>query len=243
LIVLFTDFGLQGPYVGQLQAVLWGVAPAVPVVNLFADAPMQRPQEAAYLLAAYATGFASDSVFLCVVDPGVGSDRPPVAARLDGRWFVGPGNGLFEPLRRRATVAEEFRILRVPADASASFHGRDVFAPVAGRLAAGQAAEQAGLAAAPLPRFTDWPDDLARVIYIDHYGNAMTGLRASRLAPSSQVEVGGRRLRRARTFSDVPPGEAFWYENANGLVEVAVNQGRAAAALALDIGAPVKVVD
>ncbi|MGB8275192.1 MAG: SAM hydroxide adenosyltransferase, partial [Alphaproteobacteria bacterium] len=87
----------------------------------------------------------------------------------------------------------------------------------------------------------EWPDDLARIVYIDHFGNAMTGLRAATLAPGATLEVQGRSLERARTFSDVPPGTAFWYENANGLAEIAVAEGRAGESLGLRVGTPVEV--
>lgn len=241
MIVLFTDFGLEGPYVGQVKAVLWREAPGVPVIDLFADAPAHRPREAAYLLAAYVDAFPSAAVFLCVVDPGVGGARPAVAAEIDGRWFVGPGNGLFEPLARRAASLRGFAIQPPERPISASFHGRDLFAPVAGRLARGLDPAAAGLRAAPLPRFPDWPDDLAAVTYVDRFGNLVTGLRASRLPADAELELAGRRLARARTFADVPEGAAFWYENANGLAEVAVNQGRADTAFGAGIGAPLSV--
>ena len=96
MIVVFTDFGLQGPYTGQMKAVLHQLAPAVPVIDLFADAPIGNPKASAYLLAAYAQWFVAGTVFLCVVDPGVGGTRPPIILEADGRWYVGPGNGLFE---------------------------------------------------------------------------------------------------------------------------------------------------
>ena len=102
MIVLVTDFGLSGPYTGQVKAVLWREAPTCPVIDLFADAPMWDPQAAAYLLAAYVQMFPKDTVFLCVIDPGVGGERLPVVVRADGRWFVGPDNGLFELVMRRA---------------------------------------------------------------------------------------------------------------------------------------------
>ena len=136
MIVLFTDFGVEGPYLGQVKAVLWQHAPMVPVIDLFADAPAQRPRESAYLLAAYAGAFPPGCVFLGVVDPGVGGERRAVAARVDGRWLVGPDNGLFELMLRRGDAAEQFVIAPPSAGVSASFHGRDVFAPIAGRLAA-----------------------------------------------------------------------------------------------------------
>ena len=91
-------------------------------------------------------------------------------------------------------------------------------------------------------RRADWPDDLCEIVYVDHYGNAMTGLRAAMLPPGARLTAAGRVLDRARTFSDLPPGAAFWYENSNGLAELAVNQGRADRDLGLAIGSPVEIV-
>ena len=95
MIALFTDFGLHGPYTGQMKAALHQMAPGTPVIDLFADAPVGNPRASAYLLAVYAAWFPAGTVFLCVVDPGVGGARPPVILEADGRWYVGPGNGLF----------------------------------------------------------------------------------------------------------------------------------------------------
>ena len=91
-------------------------------------------------------------------------------------------------------------------------------------------------------RRADWPDDLCEIVYVDQFGNAMTGLRAAMLPPNARLTVAGRVLERARTFSDLPPGAAFWYENSNGLAEIAVNQGRADRELGLVIGIPVEIV-
>jgi S-adenosylmethionine hydrolase len=91
-------------------------------------------------------------------------------------------------------------------------------------------------------RQTDWPDDLCEVVYIDHFGNAMTGLRAVMLPHDARLVAIGRAMERSRTFSDRPPGTAFWYENSNGLVEIAVNQGRADRELGLTIGIPIEIV-
>ena len=237
MIVLFTDFGPAGPYVGQMKAVLARHAPGVPVIDLLSDAPAGEPQAAAYLLAALAPDFPADAVFLAVVDPGVGSERAAIVVEADGRRFVGPDNGLFEIVLRRAGVRRAWRITRQPQRLSASFHGRDLFAPVAAMIARGDPVPGEPIAEAMVRR-PGWPDDLARVVYIDHFGNAMTGLRASTIPQGATLDVAGRRLARARTFADVAPGTAFWYENANGLAEIAVNRGRADA-LGIAVGAPV----
>jgi S-adenosyl-L-methionine hydrolase (adenosine-forming) len=236
MIVLCTDFGLGGPYLGQVKAVLARAAPAVPVIDLFADLPAFEPRLAAYLLAAYGKWFEAGDVILAVVDPGVGGPRGALAVEADGRWFVGPDNGLFELVLRRAGRARCRAIAWRPLALSATFHGRDLFAPVAARLALREAPPGPECTAA---RHPEWPDDLAAIVYVDHYGNAMTGLRAARLAGGTELEVAGRRIARARTFADVPAGAPLWYENANGLAEIALNGGSAAARFGLTPGSPV----
>jgi S-adenosylmethionine hydrolase len=241
MIVLFTDFGLSGPYVGQMKAVLYRQAPGVAVVDLFSDAPTHNPRAAAYLLAAYAGEFPEGSVFLSVVDPGVGGARRPLVVQADGRWFVGPDNGLFAITARRARTLACWAITWQPERLSASFHGRDLFAPVAARIAAGHPVPGEPVPCEACGR-PDWLEDLAEVVYIDNFGNAVIGLRASTVSPDTVLSVGGVRLNRARTFSDVPEGKAFWYENANGLVELAVNRGRANEVLRLQPGDPVALL-
>jgi hypothetical protein len=241
MIVLFTDFGLSGPYTGQVIAVLHRDAPGVPVVSLFADAPSGRPRPAAYLLAAYGAWFPPGTVLLCVVDPGVGSERRAVVVEADGRFYVGPDNGLFDLVIRRAGQARLWEITWRPGPLSASFHGRDLFAPAGARLARGEPPSAFATPAEDRATERGWPDDLAEIVYIDHYGNAITGLRGSVAPPAARLVAGGRRLRPAATFSAVPPGEAFWYVNSNGLAEIAVNGGRADLALGLEIGSAVVV--
>ncbi len=241
MIVLFTDFGLTGPYVGELKAVLSRLAPEVPVIDLMADAPSRDPRRAAYLLAALVAGFPPPVTFLAVVDPGVGGDRPPVVARADGRRLVGPGNGLFELVLRRAARADWQEIAWRPvgpAGLSPSFHGRDLFAPVAAGLARNRV-PACGATRPAAARRPDWPDDLAEVIYVDGFGNAVSGLRAAGLCAGVTLLVADRPLARARTFSDVSAGTAFWYENSSGLAEIAVNGGRADQALGLTVGSPI----
>ena len=241
MIVLFTDFGLHGPYTGQMKAVLHREAPGIPVIDLFADAPAGNPKASAYLLAAYAAWFPAGTHFLCVVDPGVGGSRPPIVIEADGRWYVGPGNGLFELVQRRARELRRWDIAWRPERLSASFHGRDLFAPLAARLARGEA-PPGPPRADDTDRRADWPDDLAEIVYLDHFGNAMTGLRAAALPPEARLAAAGQVVERATTFGDRPPGAALWYENANGLAEIAVNQGRADRVLGLGIGSPLDVL-
>src|SRR6185437_8368793 len=206
MIVLFTDFGLHGPYTGQMKAVLDQMAPGIPSIDLFADAPVGDPKASAYLLAAYAAWFPAGTVFLCVIDPGVGGTRPAIILEADGRWCVGPGNGLFELVQRRATETHSWDIDWEPERLSASFHGRDLFAPVAAMLARGE----------PPPgqprkdsadRRADWPDDLCEIVYVDHFGNAMTGLsrRVGYWSAWGPSAIGSRaRLSGMRIRTDLP---------------------------------------
>ena len=241
VIVLFTDFGLEGPYTGQVKTVLHQIAPGVPVIDLFADLPPAKPEPAAYLLAAYGGWFPAGTVILAVVDPGVGGDRAAVVVEADSRWYVGPDNGLLELVTRRADYARSWEISAGPEAISASFHGRDLFAPVAGLLARGDS--PAGrLRPTEVSRRPDWPDDLPEIVYIDRFGNAMTGLRAALIPNGARLAAAGRVLARQRAFSDVPAGEAFWYENSNGLAEIAVNAGRSDAALGLAVGSLVAIL-
>lgn len=177
---------------------------------------------------------------MCVVDPGVGSARPAVVLHLDGDWYVGPDNGLFALLWRRARSRECQVIDWRPAELSASFHGRDLFAPVAAMLATGTppAMHAAGLG----DTGADWPDDLPEVVYIDHYGNVISGMRAASVDCRSILQLGEQRIAHAGTFSDMGPGEAFWYENSNGLVEIAANRGNASQQLRLHHGDEFAVV-
>jgi S-adenosyl-L-methionine hydrolase (adenosine-forming) len=241
MIVLFTDFGLHGPYTGQMKAVLHQMVPGTSIVDLFTDAPVGNPKASAYLLAAYAPWFPAGTVFLCVVDPGVGGARPPIIVEADGRWYVGPGNGLFELVQRRAGETRGWHIEWKPERLSASFHGRDLFAPVAAMLA-GREPPPGRPCQDDTHRRSAWPDDLCEIVYVDHFGNAMTGVRAAMLPSDARLAAAGRVLERARTFSDLPPGVAFWYENSNGLAEIAVNLGRADLDLGLTIGSPVEIL-
>lgn len=242
MIALFTDFGLEGPYLGQVQAVLHARAPGVPVVNLMADLPAFAVEPAAYLLPAFTAPLPCGAVVLAVVDPGVGTARPGVVVRTERLWFVGPGNGLLDVVCARAVQVRMWRLPDPSAEASASFHGRDVFAPVAAQIAVAGGWERGERMALDRARLDALPREYQAVAYIDRYGNAMTGVRVAGLPPGSEVEVAGLRLSRARTFGDVAVGAPFWYENSSGLVEIAVREGSAARVLNLQVGTPVHIV-
>lgn len=251
MIVLFTDFGLEGPYVGQVKAVLHSASPETMVIDLFSDAPAHDPKASSYLLGTYGDRFPDGSVFLAVVDPGVGGERRALVVRTTRHWYVGPDNGLAEILIRRAGGASVsdvtvWEIIWKPESCSASFHGRDIFAPVAARLARGEKPdadkENFRQLESTLIRRPDWPDDLSEIVYIDRFGNAMTGIRGGSLERGQTLAVDGNPLIRVETFTDVSPGDMFCYENANGLMEIAVNQGRADQILGLRIGGRISIM-
>ena len=235
MIAIFTDFGVHGPYLGQMRAVLLSQAPAVPVVDAFPDLPPFRVQSAAYLLPAYSQYLPDNSVCVCVVDPGVGTNRRALVVRADSRWYVGPDNGLFSILIRRATEVQAFEITWRPEHLSKSFHGRDLFAPVAAAIARGQqlSAEQIDATQLLMPA---WPDELMQVVYIDSYGNAITGLRSSAVRRDAILCAGGRRCEFRPTFGEAEAATPFWYENSNGLLEIALSNGHAAATMRLRVG-------
>ncbi len=237
MIALFTDFGWSGPYVGQMHAVLARDGVTDPVIDLMHDAPSFDPLASGHLLAALAPSMPTGTIFVGVIDPGVGTARDPVVVEADGQWFVGPRNGLFDVVSARARDTRWWRITRAPEGRSTTFHGRDLFAPVAALIARGDEVPGRSL---PL---TEYPDDTGAecdaIIYIDAFGNAVTGLRPpkSRIVPV--LNVAGRCLSRRRTFADAAPGEALWLINSMGLVEIGVNRGSAATTLDLAVGTAV----
>jgi hypothetical protein len=242
MIVLFTDFGADDIYVAQVKAVLVQQAPpGTPIHDLLHSVPNFDARAGAHLLAALQAWFPAGSVFLAVIDPGVGSTRDAIVLEADGKAYVGPDNGLLSVVAARAVKVRSWRIVWRPHAPSASFHGRDLFAPVAAWIAAGNVAKDK-LEETPGLNVQFGPDDLVEVIYIDHYGNALTGLRAGNVARSARIEAGGGQLTYARVFADAPAGNGFWYENSVGLVEIAINGGSAAESLGIHIGDPVRVV-
>lgn len=235
LLVLFTDYGWHDPYVGQIKAVMAQEAPGIAVIDLLHAVPDYNPHAGAQLLAGLATSFPVGSVFFCVVDPGVGGVREALVVEADGRWFVGPDNGLLSIVAARARQHRSWHIHWRPQGLSDTFHGRDLFAPIAAWIAVGQfPADKLSLISEPNIQFD--ASDLPRVLYIDHFGNAWTGIRGGLADAASRLEVKGKILPWRRVFSEAGKGELFWYQNSAGLIEIAANRANAAAFLDLKVG-------
>lgn len=233
-IALITDFG-EGPYVGQLRLLLAALAENVPVVTLISDLVPFRSDLAGFLLPGLMQRMPSATLYLCVVDPGVGGARDVLAARVGDDWLIGPDNGLLVPCLRASESADVFRVRWRPPALSDSFHGRDLFAPLAARIIQGELPDSY-----PVQMMTlvgaDWPLALAKVCYVDVYGNLISGVPADEVATNKVFRIGHHQVCFARTFCTVPAGTAFWYRNAFGLLEIAVNQGRADRMLKLVVG-------
>lgn len=236
MILLYTDFGWQGPYVGEMHAAIRSRLPAAPIVDLMHDAPAFDPISAGILLAALSRQWREPVVVVAVVDPGVGTPRLPLAVRVGPHWLVGPDNGLLLPTADRLSAryeveAEWYVIEWRPDDLSASFHGRDLFSPVAVRVWQGDTSALSPLSKAP----TGEPliAGIGKIIYADRYGNLVTGIPA---AAGGRVTAGHQQFGPVHTFADAAPGQAFWYNNSMGLIEIAVNQGSARDILGLSPG-------
>ena len=231
-IFLFTDFGYAGPYVGQMTAAILARRPGATVINLMHDAPRMRPDLAAYLLGACCRVLPQGSIVVAVVDPGVGGERAALLVETAGLTLVGPDNGL---LSRLSGIQRVHRIDWRPGVLSASFHGRDLFAPAAAMIAAGEDLQRTALPVADMLG-ADWSAELAQLVYVDGFGNLMTGLLGENLLKNSLVRVPGREIRYAETFCRVAPGELFWYVNSLGLAEIAAREASAADLLPLALG-------
>ncbi|MBI1808557.1 MAG: SAM-dependent chlorinase/fluorinase [Gemmatimonadetes bacterium] len=239
-ITLLTDFGTADGYVAELKGVLVSLAPEARLVDATHEIPPQDVESARLTLARYWRRFPAGTVHLAVVDPGVGSARAALAVESDGRFLVGPDNGLLSP----ALLIPGVRVVQLPMPSSASrtFHGRDVFAPAAAALATGSSLAELGSPFdGPVVRRTapvrQRPDGSAEgeVLAVDRFGNAITNL----IARSGTYEVGGRYVRLVRAYADATDGEPVALAGSSGLVEIAVRDGNAAARLALTRGMPV----
>jgi len=241
LITLLTDFGTADGYVGEVKGVLASLAPGAAIVDVAHDVVPHDVDGARLALARYWRRFPLGTVHLVVVDPGVGSTRGAIAASCEGQFFVGPDNGVLSP----ALLHGDARCvsLAIPSGASATFHGRDVFAPAAAQLAQGASLESLGdVAESPVIRRT--PEATRRadgavqgeVITVDRFGNAVTNLLAMR---GGQVRVNGLTLALRRTYADAAEGEPLALVGSSGLVEIALRDGSASEKLGLKRGSEV----
>jgi S-adenosylmethionine hydrolase len=241
IITLLTDFGTADGYVGEMKGVLLTGAPEATLVDITHEIPAQDVETARLTLARVWRRFPPGTVHLVVVDPGVGTDRAALAVASDDRFFVGPDNGVLSP----ALLIAEARVvaLETPSNASATFHGRDVFAPAAARLASGVAIETLGspvtqprIRRTAEPRRTGDGALLGEVISIDRFGNAITNLVGLR---TGTVEAAGLSLPLRRTYGEAPVGAPVAIVGSSGLIELAVRDGNAARALHLTRGTAV----
>ncbi|MEX2540481.1 MAG: SAM-dependent chlorinase/fluorinase [Trueperaceae bacterium] len=255
-MALLTDFGTADIYVGVMKGVVAEIAPGAAVTDLSHEIPAQDVRAAASALLFSYRYFPAGTVFCCVVDPGVGTARRAVAVELgrpagdraairrDSVTVVCPDNGLLTPLLEQGAGATRAVVLDDPAyhlaRASATFHGRDIFAPVAAHLAAGveltdlgSTCDPDGLARLPWPRpQSDGDGWTAEVIHVDRFGNLITNLPGTDLAKpfdTWRVTLGERSVTGVRaTFGEVAVGEPVAYVGSSGYLEVAVRQGSAA---------------
>jgi S-adenosylmethionine hydrolase len=246
-ITFLSDYGLADDFVGVCHGVIAGICPEATVIDLTHGISRGDVRAGALILSG-GLRYLPRGVHLAVVDPGVGSERRGVALRLaDGRLLVGPDNGLLSlAADAGGGVVEAVDIGASPfalQPVSATFHGRDIFAPVAARLAGGAALADAGAPVDPgalvtleLPRAHVVDGFLvAHVVYVDRFGNVQLDVEEPEFEPGRAFEVAGERARYLRTFADAGTGELFLYEDSSRRLAVAVNRGDAAARLGVAV--------
>jgi S-adenosyl-L-methionine hydrolase (adenosine-forming) len=257
VIALLTDFGLRDHYVGAMKGAILAVCPEATLVDVTHEVPVHDVEAGALALDASYRHFPPGTVFVAVVDPGVGSERRPLASAAGGWLFVGPDNGLFTYVLEahpgaRVHLLANTALFRQPV--SAVFHGRDLFGPVAGRLACGLALEKVGPPLMDPVRLEQPPKSRTdegwegAVLRPDRFGNLTTNLLEADLATLAggtleglEVRLGADTLPIVRTYSDVAPGRACALVGSSGRLEIAVRLGRADALPGAAKGAPVLV--
>jgi S-adenosyl-L-methionine hydrolase (adenosine-forming) len=249
-VTLLTDFGTADGYVAALKGVIAAVAPGVLIDDAAHDIPPGDVDAAAWALAGYWRLFPPRTVHVVVVDPGVGTERRALAVLVRDRYLVGPDNGVFsrvldeEPAS--AIVAIENPSFQRDV-VSATFHGRDIFAPAAAHLARGAIIDELGPAVAEPVRLTlpaprrDGGRVHGEVVHADRFGNLITNIGAELLPPGARVVVAGRECGVAPTYAAAEPGELVAVVGSRGVLEVSVRDGSAVALLGQGRGAPVVV--
>jgi S-adenosylmethionine hydrolase len=248
IITLLTDFGTRDGYVGVMKGTIAQIAPDAQVIDLTHQIPPQDVGAARFALLSSAPYFPDGTIHVAVVDPGVGTARRAIAIGSDRAYWVGPDNGIFSggvPPEAGVTVVELQNpdYWRTPHP-SATFHGRDIFAPVAAHLARGvnlralgpeiDPADRVTLPiAAPQRRGEYW---VGCIQAIDHFGNGVTNLPGSAVGASEQVQVGSVQLPVRPTYGAGAPGQPLALVGSHGWVEIAVNGGSAQAVLGFQVG-------
>lgn len=245
-----TDFGLDDPYVGQMKAVLLRMAPAAPLFDLTHGVAPQRLEQAAFFLNASLPHLPDACVVLCVVDPGVGAERRIVCLQAEDRRILAPDNGLLSLVLDQVHICAAHDLTPTQGQqhgASNTFHGRDIFAPLAARLATGVSPHDLGPEMQPerLIRLqTARPREengrlVTHVLSVDRFGNAILDLPAAIWAPrltDRSLRVAGHPLRLVTTYADLDKGAVGILEGSQGMLELAANQASAARRLRLGIG-------
>ncbi len=238
VFVLLTDFGLASPYVGQLHAVLLSGCRDAAIIDLSHEVSPHQVAEAAFFLAASLPYLPVSSIVLAVVDPGVGTDRDLVLLETPSCTILAPDNGLLAPI---AHQGRPWR-LTIPNQASATFHGRDVLAPAAVRLAQGVPAstiatpwDKRPLSPLPAPTPPANGTPIAQVVHVDRFGNVLLQLPANQELPAA-MNVAGHHARLVRTYGDLAPGELGVLRGSQGVWELALCEASAAAFLGLRVG-------
>jgi S-adenosylmethionine hydrolase len=246
LITLLTDFGTADSYVAEMKATILRVTPDATMVDITHSVPPGDVRSAAYLLGRVWYRFPPGTVHLAVVDPGVGTERDALALSTGGHSFVGPDNGLMTPALRSGEV--EVVSLPVPASAAPTFHGRDVFAPVAAALAGGTPLARVGepfrgvpqLLAYTVPHY-EGKSVVGEIVYVDRFGTLVTNLTTEVVPPYAVLEVEGLDIGPLRrTYGDVPTGGLLAYVGSDGAVEIAVRDGSAARRLGMGVGSRIR---
>ncbi len=257
IVTLTTDFGLKDGNVGVMKGVIWGIAPDAQIADISHTISPQNIREGALILARSIYYYPSGSIHVAVVDPGVGTQRRPIAARLGAQRFVGPDNGLITLLLERAEQ-ELWPVEIVHLDKSQYwlpevshvFHGRDIFAPAAGYLAAGVSLEMLGSqiddpVRLQLPEPSRTESGLrGEVIHIDHFGNISTNIRFEHLGEglNATVRLGGAEVHGVvKTFGERQEGELISLYGSTGSLLVAVVNGSASQRLNTKVGDEVEV--
>jgi hypothetical protein len=256
LITLLTDFGTRDAYVGAIKGAILSLNPEAVLVDLSHEVPPQDIRAGALILAAAAPYFPPGAIHLAVVDPGVGSGRRALAARCRGQFWVGPDNGLFHLIFHQASpltmVSLENPIYFRP-QVAATFHGRDIFAPVAAHLSLGVDLSSLGPQISdPVPLKMPEPHIDAEairgeIIYLDQFGNLVSNIPAGVVTAwlgeqEANLEIGPVKIRGlARTYTDVPPGEFLALVGSHGFLEIACTMDNAARRLKGGVGLPVEI--